>query len=152
MLNTQLWEDDRDQTINRALDSPDPLNYAISSPAHPTLSQQTQTFCPQFHCRQTLALTLDAQGVAALASGEARVALWHHAPRAQAVAAALARGQPGGSGSGGQSVHLGSAACCLAPLLTRPQVRLAQRCLTPRRFLSLTPRTDIHVELADPSG
>lgn len=53
------------------------------------------------------------------------MALLHHVPRSQAVAAALAGGRPG-AGVGGlaeqQSVHLGMASCPLAPLLTRPQV------------------------------
>jgi hypothetical protein len=90
-----------------------------SSPPHP----QPQTFVPQFHWSQVLPLDLTPAALAALATSEARLDLWHHAPRSQAVAAALANGvSAAGSGAAAQqAVHLGTAACPLAQLLTRPQ-------------------------------
>ena len=84
---------------------------------------QPPTFTPQFHHRRHFALTLDAHSLRALASAEARVELWHHAPRSQAVAVAMASGRPAAAAgaAGAQSVFLGFAACPLAPLLTRPR-------------------------------
>ncbi|KAI8475817.1 MAG: hypothetical protein J3K34DRAFT_516995 [Monoraphidium minutum] len=84
---------------------------------------QVQTFCPQFHFRAALPLTLDAATLAALASAEARVELWHHTPRSQAVAAALAGGLPAAAGgaAAARGAFLGGGSLPLAPLLTRPQ-------------------------------
>lgn len=85
---------------------------------------QAQTFCPQFHHKQLLPLTLTGPSLAALASAECSVQLWHHCPRSQAVAAALSRGHSSSYVMAGQhQVLLGSGSCPLQALLTRPQVR-----------------------------
>ncbi|WIA21972.1 hypothetical protein OEZ85_004330 [Tetradesmus obliquus] len=83
---------------------------------------QAQTFCPQFHHKQLLPLTLTGPSLAALASAECSVQLWHHCPRSQAVAAALSRGHSSSYVMAGQQqVLLGSGSCPLQALLTRPQ-------------------------------
>ena len=88
-------------------------------PPHP----QAQTFCPQFHYQQVLPLSLDAATLSALAATEARIELWHHCPRSQAVAAALSRGLSSSFAmSGQQQVFLGSGSLPLQGLLTHPQV------------------------------
>ncbi|KAF8057294.1 hypothetical protein HT031_006102 [Scenedesmus sp. PABB004] len=83
---------------------------------------QAQTFCPQFHHQALVPLQLNGPTLAALASQDCCVEVWHHCPRSQAVAAALARGQSSSYGMAGQQqVLLGSASCPLQGLLTRPQ-------------------------------
>ncbi|KAF6256831.1 hypothetical protein COO60DRAFT_1627040 [Scenedesmus sp. NREL 46B-D3] len=82
---------------------------------------RAQTFCPQFHHRQVVPLTLAGPTLAALASADCAVELWHHCPRSQAVAAALSRGQSSSYAMAGQQqVLLGSGGCSLQALLTRP--------------------------------
>jgi hypothetical protein len=86
-------------------------------PPHP----QAQTFVPQFNFRQVAPLTLTPATLAMLAESDARVEVWHRAPRSQAVATALASGRAASGAAGAQSVLLGAAACPLAQLLLRPQ-------------------------------
>jgi hypothetical protein len=70
-----------------------------------------------------LPLVLSPALLDALAQRSAQVSLWHHCPRSQAVAAALAQGQPSGKlMAGQQQVLLGAGSVPLAPLLLRPQV------------------------------
>jgi hypothetical protein len=89
----------------------------------PCTLPQAQTFCPQFNHRQVLPLVLSPAMLGALAQKTAEVSLWHHCPRSQAVAAALAQGQPSGRlMAGQQQVLLGAGSVPLAPLLLRPQV------------------------------
>jgi len=65
-------------------------------------------------------LDLTPATLGALATAEAHLALWHHTPRASAVAHALSNGQRAAAAATA-TVHLGGAGCALAPLLTRPQ-------------------------------
>lgn len=114
------------------------MQIAVALPSPPSPIPQAQTFCPQFHFRQTLPLTLDARTLAEIAASEARVELYHQAPRSQAVAAALAGSRPAAAAAGGpgapavqQSVLLGAASLPLAPLLTRPQVGNGYQAMRP---------------------
>lgn len=107
---------------------------------------QAQTFCPQFHYQALLPLTLDAASLAALATQDATLELWHHCARSQAVAAALSRGQASTAGMAGQQqVFLGSGSLPLQGLLTKPQVRCStglvpcSRCVVPAGATSKHP-------------
>jgi hypothetical protein len=94
---------------------------------NPPTHTQAQTFCPQFNYTAVLPLRLDAPTLAALATAEALVEVWHHCPRSQAVAAALSRGLSSSYAmTGQQQVLLGSGHLNLQALLTHPQVRAAQ--------------------------
>ncbi|GAB4816271.1 hypothetical protein N2152v2_003317 [Parachlorella kessleri] len=92
---------------------------------------QAQTFCPEFHARHEYSLRLDARTLQALAEQELLVEVWHHLPRAQAVAAALSAGRSSQAVAGGggadaagaaeREVFLGSASGPLMDILRRPQ-------------------------------
>eukprot|EP00887_Chlorella_sp_A99_P003132 scaffold9.g3132.t1 len=93
-----------------------------------------QSCTPSWHAEHSYRLRMTSAGLTALATQALKVEVWHHCPRSEAAAAALAAGKSSVAASAGDScsreVLLGTTECILAAVLARAE---GLRCWLPLR-------------------